>query len=104
MWQAWVNVAAGIWAFISGFSYVLTNPTNFLITGAVIAIFGFWTPRRRWQGIVNGVIGLWLIISAFIPALVVSQNLLISGLVVAVLAGWRIAETRMRPHPPQPAR
>ncbi|MBD3315093.1 MAG: hypothetical protein GF344_04845 [Chitinivibrionales bacterium] len=104
MWQAWVNIAAGIWAVISGFSMTLVNPTNFLITGAVMAVFGFWAPRRRWQGIVNGVIGLWLIISAFIAGLVTPQNLIISGLVVAVLAGWRVAETRTKHHPPQPAR
>lgn len=104
MWQSWVNVIAGIWAFISGFSFVLTNPINFFIIGVVVAVFGFWAPRRKWQGSVNGIIGLWLIVSAFIPTLVTQQNLIISGLVVAVLAAWRLAETRTRRHPPQPAR
>jgi hypothetical protein len=93
MWQAWINVIAGVWAFISGLSIQLTTATNMFIIGAVMAIFGLWTPRQKWQGVVNGLLGVWLVISSFIPALRVQPNLLIIGAAVAILATWRAIET-----------
>ena len=96
MWQAWVNLIAGVWAIISGASPELTVPVNFWITGAVMAVFGFWTPRRKWQGIVDGFLGLWLIISGFVPSLTTQSNLFIVGIAVAVLAAWRAFETGQR--------
>ncbi len=100
MWQAWVNVIAGIWALLSSFTYALTTPTNFFITGAVIAVFGFWAPRGKWQGVVNGILGVWLIISSFVPELVAQANLLVVGLAVAILAAWRAAGGPARQHHP----
>jgi hypothetical protein len=94
MWQSWINIAAGIWAIISGLVTTLVAPLNFFITGLVIAVFGFWTPDRKWQGIVNGILGLWFILSAFVPSLVTPANMLIVGVVVLVLASWRAAESR----------
>ncbi len=100
MWQAWINVIAGVWAFISGLSVQLTTATNFFIIGAVMAVFGFWTPRQKWQGYVNGILGVWLIISSFVPSLRVQSNLLIAGAVVAILAVWRAIETGQRRQAP----
>ncbi|MBD3345157.1 MAG: hypothetical protein GF401_08865 [Chitinivibrionales bacterium] len=96
MWQAWINVIAGIWAIISSTSAPLFTTTNFLITGAVIAVFGFWTPKHKWQGYVNGALGVWLIISSFVPALQTAINFLVVGIVVAALALWRALETGTR--------
>lgn len=93
MWQAWVNVVAGIWAIISSFTVPVITPANFIITGAVIAVFGFWAPRRKWQGYVNGILGLWLILSAFLPAVRTAQNFLVVGVIVAALALWRALES-----------
>ncbi len=89
MWQAWINIAAGLWAFLSGLFIVLSVPANFIITGIVIAIFGFWGVRR-WQGIANGILGIWLFISGFSPELSNPMNFLIVGLIVTGLAIWRM--------------
>lgn len=94
MWQAWINILASIWAIISGFAFII-NPTNFFITGAVIAVFGFWSPNHKWQGTVDGILGLWLILSSFIPALWSPINIGAVGFVVLVLAAWRAFETRV---------
>ncbi|MBD3238955.1 MAG: hypothetical protein GF331_00110 [Chitinivibrionales bacterium] len=96
MWRAYVNIIAGIWAFISGLTETLVTPVNMIITGLVIAVFGFWTPARKWQGIVNGILGLWLFLSGFIPGLWAGENMLIVGLIVFALAVWRAID--LRPH------
>ncbi len=67
MWQAGINVIAGIWAIVSSSTGSLITPGNFLITGLVVALFGFWNPQWQWQGIVDGILGQWLILSSVIP-------------------------------------
>ncbi len=89
MWQAWINIIVGAWAFISSFVQNANVAVNFFIVGIIIAIFGFWTPRKKWQGYVNGLLGLWLILSGFFLPLQVATNLWLTGLVVVILAAWR---------------
>ncbi|MDG5814878.1 hypothetical protein QA601_07310 [Chitinispirillales bacterium ANBcel5] len=97
MFQPWINIIAGLWALFSSFSIPLVHPTNFIITGIVMAVFGFWRPKKSWQGIINGILGLWLILSGFIPALITQANLLIVGIAVTVFAIWRLSESRTTP-------
>ncbi len=94
MWQAWIVLLAGVWALVSSFSLGLVIPANFIVTGIVMAVFGFWSARGNWQGYVNGFLGLWLIFSGFIPALIEPLNLLIVGIASAVLALWHVFGTR----------
>jgi len=89
MWQSWINVFAGLWAILSGLFIVLSVPSNFLITGIIIGITGFWN-AKSWQGIVNGIIGVWLFISGFSLYLSTPVNFLLSGLIVFVVAVWRL--------------
>ncbi len=89
MWQAWINIIVGAWVFLSSFVHNANVAVNFFIVGIIIAIFGFWTPRKKWQGYINGFIGLWLILSGFFLALQASTNLWITGLIVVILASWR---------------
>lgn len=84
-----INIIAGLWAILSGLFIVLSVPANFIITGAVIAVFGFLY-ARSWQGVLNGFLGVWLFISAFFPQLTTPVNFLIVGLVVFAVAIWRM--------------
>jgi hypothetical protein len=99
--RPWINILAGIWAFITGFWIYVLQPVNLFVIGVVIAVFGFWTYEKEWQGIVNGLIGLWLVLSAFIPNLVTPVNLWISGVIVAGLAIWRLISISFH-HPELP--
>ena len=98
MWQSWISLVAGIWAIISGLVYSLVTPVNFLITGLVIAIFGFWAPSSavRWQGSINGIVGLFLVLCAFIMSLQMPVSFLIAGVAVLVLASWQVVVTSPR--------
>jgi hypothetical protein len=100
--RPWINILAGVWAFITGYWVYMLQPLNIVILGAVITVFGFWTYEKEWQGVVNGLIGLWLILSAFFPVLMVPVNLWVSGIVVVVLAVWRlISVSSHHPHLPE---
>jgi len=100
--RPYINILAGLWAFITGFWAGVLLPVNLVILGVVIAVFGFWTYEQEWQGIVNGLIGLWLVLSAFIPVLITPVNLWISGVLVAALAVWRlISISYHHPHLPE---
>jgi len=91
--QPWVNLIAGLWALLSSFSAILLSPLNFIITGLVIVVFGFWRPYRSWQGLVNGFLGLWLFFSGFVPFLRTAGNMAIVGLAVTAFSVWRIIDT-----------
>ncbi|MCL2689705.1 MAG: hypothetical protein FWE57_07655 [Chitinispirillia bacterium] len=91
--QPWVNLIAGLWALLSSFSAILLSPLNFIITGLVMAVFGFWRPFKSWQGFVNGCLGVWLLFSAFIPFLRTAGNMAVVGLAVVVFSIWRIVDT-----------
>ena len=100
--RPWINIVAGLWAFITGYLVHALVPANLVILGIVIAVCGFWTYEREWQGFVNGVIGIWLILSAFAPALMVPVNLWISGIAVIGLAVWRLVSVSSHhPHLPE---
>ncbi|KMQ51424.1 hypothetical protein CHISP_1671 [Chitinispirillum alkaliphilum] len=94
MFQPWISLLAGLWAFFSSFSAPLLVPLNFIITGLVLAVMGFWRVQRTWQGVVNGILGLWLVFSGFVPALQTQTNLLTVGVAAVIIAAWRISETR----------
>lgn len=93
MWQAWLDLAVGIWLIICGFVPALQTPASMIVAGIVAFVFGFWGAARAnsWQGTVNGIIGIWLFLSAVAFGLVVPWNFFISGIVVGILAIWNIS-------------
>lgn len=44
MWQQLVNAILGLWTIIAAYAYIPSGSgrTLFIITGAVVAILGFW--------------------------------------------------------------
>lgn len=94
--QPWINVAAGLWALLSGLFIVLAVPANFFITGIVIALAGFWNVKS-WQGIVNGFLGIFLFVAGFTQLLATPMTMFFTGLVVFAFAVWRIYVMRSRP-------
>jgi hypothetical protein len=99
MWRAWFTFLIGLWMILSGLVPALAVGGNFIVAGALLAIFGFWS--RGWQGTINGVIGLWLVLSGILPSLIAPGNAIVTGAVVAVLAIWQTAAQGR--HQPQTA-
>jgi len=91
--QPWINLISGLWALLSSFSVILLSPLNFIITGIVMIVFGFWRPFKSWQGFVNGCLGIWLLFSGIIPSLRTAGNMAVVGLAVVVFSVWRIVDT-----------
>jgi hypothetical protein len=92
-WARGINVALGIWLFISAFLWLHTSAqfTNTWLVGlaiAVVAAVGFAVPQARW---VNTALAAWLIISVWaLPTLAAAtfwNNLLvgIASLIVSVM-------------------
>ncbi len=101
MWQAIIALLVGFWAIFSGFYETLIVPSNFIISGIVLAVFGFFN-FRTWQGYINGFAGVWFFISGFIPQLQTPQNLFIVGIIVAAVSAWElltIGSARQQPTP-----
>jgi hypothetical protein len=94
MWQAWFNIAAGLWLILCAFVPPLQTPASMIIPGIVSIIFGFWGGGsiNSWQGYINGIIGIWLFISAVWLMLYVPWNFFIAGIVVVALALWNSLE------------
>lgn len=90
MWQAWINIIAGLWLTISSLISNVDVPANYFLLGIIITFFGFWTPRDKWQGNSNGIMGLWLILSGFFTKMQTPTNLAVSGIIVMILAVWRV--------------
>ncbi len=90
MWQAWLNIAVGIWLIICAFVPALWTPASMIVPGVVSFVFGFWGGgmESSWQGYVNGVIGTWLFLSGIWFMLYEPWNFFLSGIVVTVLAIW----------------
>lgn len=66
-WPIWINLALGIWLFISSWVWPHTAAsfTNSWICGALIALGAIWAlfePMARW---VDAVIAVWLFFSAW---------------------------------------
>ena len=92
-WARGINVALGIWLFISAFLWLHTDAqfTNTWLIGltiAVVAAVGFAVPQVRW---VNTALAAWLIISVWaLPTFAAAtfwNNLLvgIASLIVSVM-------------------
>ncbi|MFQ5706370.1 MAG: hypothetical protein ACE5HO_02920 [bacterium] len=100
MWQGWVNGIIGLWLILSGIVGAgLNAPWNYIITGVVVAILGFWM-IKVWQSLISGILGLWMIVCGIVgTALMHPANLIIVGVVVAGLSFWesvtRKPQTRM---------
>lgn len=94
MWQAWFNLAAGIWLILCGFIPSLQTPASMLIPGAVAFVFGFWNTYtdKSWQGVINGSAGIWLFLSGIWFGLFVQWNFLVFGVLIGVMALWNITE------------
>jgi hypothetical protein len=98
MWQSWSNMVIGLWMIFSGIVATLSASGNFIVTGILLAILGFWS--RGWKGTLIGLIGLWAIFSGFVPGLIVPANMIITGAVVTVLAIWKASAMTARPQEP----
>lgn len=98
MWQAWFNIAVGIWLVICAFVPSLQTPASMIVPGVVSFVFGFWGAERinSWQGYVNGFLGIWLFLSAVWFMILAPWNFFIAGIVIGILAIWNTAE---HPHP-----
>ncbi len=89
MWQVWITLLIGLWMVLSGLVPGLDASGNYIVTGAILTIFGFWA--GRWQGTINGLLGLWIVLSGIVPSLIAPGNLIVVGIVVTVLAIWQRA-------------
>jgi hypothetical protein len=94
MWQAWMDLAVGVWLIVSAFITAIQTPSSMIVAGIVVFIFGFWGAARvnSWQGTINGIIGVWLFLSGIAFALALPWNFFISGAVIAILAIWNLAQ------------
>ena len=93
MWQAWLNLAVGIWLIICGFVHPLQTPAIMIVSGIAAIVFGFWSAARvnSGQGTIIGIIGIWLLLSSGVLILPDKWNFFASGILVAVLAVWNLA-------------
>ncbi len=94
MWQAWFNIAVGIWLIVCAFIPSLQMPASMIVPGIVSIIFGFWGGGtvNSWQGYVNGILGVWLFLSGVWFMLFVPWNFFILGIVIGILAIWNTTE------------
>ena len=88
MWQAWLNLAAGLWLILCGLVPSLQTPGAMIVPGIVVFILGFWTTARvkSWEGTINGIAGIWLFLSGVWFELWVPWNFLILGALITVLS------------------
>ena len=102
MWQSWISLIVGLWMVSSGIVGTLASRGNFVVAGALLAIFGFWS--TDWRGVIIGIVGLWGVLSGILPALTGRGNMWISGILAVIFAVWQaIATTRQhRLHEPTP--
>jgi hypothetical protein len=87
MWQGWINLVLGVWLIISGLVSSLQTPANLIITGILVAVFGFWT-YKDWLGDIIGVLGLWSLLSGIWFSLFSPANFLIVGVLIGGLGFW----------------
>ncbi len=94
MWQAWLDLAVGIWLIVCGFVPIIRTPASMIVAGIVAFVFGFWGAARvnSWQGTINGIIGIWLFLSGVAFGLAVPWNFFIAGIVIGILAIWSLSE------------
>jgi hypothetical protein len=109
-WQDWVNLALGVWLFLSpwilGFAdFSGAGPgqaasINAWIVGIIIAALSLAALQRTqpWEEWVNIIAGIWLFISPWVlgyaglPAAL--WNALIVGALVFILAAWDLGTLR----------
>ena len=98
MWQAWFNLAAGLYLIISGFVPALQTPASMIVPGATVFVMGFWTTIKvqSMEGTVNGIAGIWLFLSGVWFQLYMPWNFFIVGGIITILSIWNLAE---HPHP-----
>ncbi len=99
-WQGWVNGILGLWLIAVPLIGLGGNMTTLVITGALIAIVGFWAAAMRtslWQQWVNAILGLGVIAVPFLAltGATLSWTLVITGAIVAILGFWATAQERM---------
>ena len=94
MWQGWIDIAAGIWLFLSGLIPAIRTPASMIAAGVAVVIFGFWGSgtQKSWQSIVNGLVGVWLVLSGIWFNLAVPWNFIVFGALIIILAIWNVAE------------
>jgi hypothetical protein len=98
-WQDWVNLAIGIWLFISPMVMIFPAGVpaiswNAYVIGAAIVIFSAYAVYlpRAWEEALNALFGIWLIIAPWILGFSdqkeAMMHSLIVGAVVVILALW----------------
>jgi hypothetical protein len=109
-WPRWLNIALGVWLFISAFVWPHTanSQANTWIVGVLVVAFALWgmfTPPVRW---VNTVLAVWLFFSTFffahITAGTVWNNAIVAILVfiLSLVPGSMHSMTPGRPQQPVP--
>lgn len=103
-----VNIALGVWLFISAFLWTHTEAqfTNTWLLGVAIAAIAFLTmatPAMRW---VNAALAAWLIVSVFVLPTVSNGtfwNNLLVGLVslIASVVPFATSQRTLRGHGPR---
>jgi hypothetical protein len=88
MWQAWVNLIAGIWLIVGGIIPSLQSDTSLIVPGIVVAVFGFWS--GKWQGIINGIMGILLILNAAMYYFSTGWVYIIFGIIILVMSIWSL--------------
>lgn len=104
-WQDWVNLALGIWLFLSpwlGLAETQSAAWNAWIFGVVVAALAIaaLSIPQKWEEWTNAVVGLWLIIAPFALGFSAEAaavwNHVIVGVVVAADALWAGLALRRR--------
>ncbi|CAA7620699.1 SPW repeat protein [Magnetospirillum sp. UT-4] len=101
-WQDWVNLALGLWLFVSpwvlGYTGLAGAATNSWILGIAVAAVATAAliSYAQWEEWLNAVFGLWLLVSPWVIGFVGTGeasvaplwNHVLVGVAVAVLALW----------------
>jgi len=98
-WQELINGLLGIWLVLAALVGLAGNMPTLVITGAIIAILGFWAASVRnwgWLHWLVGILGLWTIVISFlgITGDALGWTVGITGVVIAILAFWGSASEK----------
>lgn len=96
-WQDWVNLALGLWLFVSPWAldYAHTAAAwNAYVMGAGIVVFAAiaaYVPKA-WEEVINTLLGVWLVLSPFVVGFTgmagVALHTAVIGVLVIGFAVW----------------
>ncbi|MBI4205914.1 MAG: SPW repeat protein [Betaproteobacteria bacterium] len=97
-WQDWVNLALGLWLFVSpwvlGYAMQEGAAWNAYIMGAgivVCAAIAAYMPKA-WEEMINTIFGVWLVLSPYVLGFathtMIAVHTVVFGVLVTVFAVW----------------